>query len=848
MLKRIVFVIAILMFWSRMSSGQAVQISCPGAPPSHLLPGMQAMVRVSGAGEIRETLRVRSEPGGEVITSLAEGTLLNIKDAPICLNGVLWWPLDTGFERGWSVEAILDSDYFIVPIEDQGVTNPPINFPPEPESIVLSREAIEHITWRADSKALAVAGGGAVWLYDSKLQLMGTLGTLGSAYQGITAFDWSKDGRSMIIGGERYGHDNYGVMLSLWDVTSATLTSQLVNADAYDPGVYPRVSTALQFTSDSQRFYNFAGIESNYWGFEPSIQSWFVDAGTVENQYQPSEEILTNNSWTPEDGLLSPDGKYLMVKEGNLLVLRDALTLEAIKQYGDPQESYCYWCEHLKLNLTWDANSKQVAFVKDNHIAVLNIEEALKSERAESDPSSFVELTLTEEEPGPLSLAFLPDNRLSVLMKTGHQFLWDLNSGEIIERSTLSQPNRVFINAAYSPDATRIVSISDDMGLRMWDAVTGKLLHAIFDHSFQVPAGVVWNGDGTRLVSRSVANYSPMFGDESEFTSSLQIWDMTKTGNRAITSIPLINVITMFYSPDYRVLNVTNQRKRDTAETEVPMQQYDAETGELLMEYPLQKTGFIQLGRWSKDGSTFGNHLNEGGVNIWNAQGELLFSVPKEYQALMWASDVDRLVTRDRVKNEVQIWDGLLSSSSLPEPKILKPQGERQGLGNFSISADGRLLAFAPSETQGLITVWDIESGEQIVEYRDPNGLLSQVSFTPNSDHLLVFFSAWSDSIVQILDISSGEIIATLDEAAEASHFAWSRDGKRLATAGGYHNTTVSVWDVHGDTYELVGAYDDHRNAGFENSVVFGIAWNPAGDRLATTGLDGTVRVRYIPR
>src|SRR5690606_28467337 len=148
-----------------------------------------------------------------------------------------------------------------------------------------------------------------------------------------------------------------------------------------------------------------------------------------------------------------------------------------------------------------------------------------------------------------------------------------------------------------------------------------------------------------------------------------------------------------------------------------------------------------------------------------------------------------------------------------------------------------------PSDIQGLITVWDIESGEQIVEYHDPNGLLSQDSFTPDSGHLLVFLSAWSDSIVQVLDISSGEIIATLDEAAAAYHFAWSRDGKRTATAGGYHNTTFIVCEENDNTYELVGAYDDHQNGGFDASVVFGMPWNPAGDRLATTGLDGTVRV-----
>jgi len=85
---------------------------CPGAPSSRLEVGMRARVTFTDG----TALRLRTTPGGSIITSMPEGTPFNLIGGPLCQEGFTWWniELDDG-TAGWSAEGD-DENYFIEPL------------------------------------------------------------------------------------------------------------------------------------------------------------------------------------------------------------------------------------------------------------------------------------------------------------------------------------------------------------------------------------------------------------------------------------------------------------------------------------------------------------------------------------------------------------------------------------------------------------------------------------------------------------------------------------------------------------------------------------------------------------
>jgi hypothetical protein len=72
-------------------------------------------------------LRVRAAPGGQILTELAETTVVTVLAGPQCFNNLNWWQirLDSSNLVGWSAEG--DDEYFLEPWSG---TSPQLIAPP----------------------------------------------------------------------------------------------------------------------------------------------------------------------------------------------------------------------------------------------------------------------------------------------------------------------------------------------------------------------------------------------------------------------------------------------------------------------------------------------------------------------------------------------------------------------------------------------------------------------------------------------------------------------------------------------------------------------------------------------
>jgi WD40 repeat protein/serine/threonine protein kinase len=128
------------------------------------------------------------------------------------------------------------------------------------------------------------------------------------------------------------------------------------------------------------------------------------------------------------------------------------------------------------------------------------------------------------------------------------------------------------------------------------------------------------------------------------------------------------------------------------------------------------------------------------------------------------------------------------------------------------------------------IRLYDLPSGKEKKTVRQGDVPYS-LAFHPNGRLLAV--STHNTSAVQVRDVETDKVIATLAHSKRVRGMAWRPDGKLLATACG--DLHIHVWDV--DSQKRIAVLEGHEA---EPTTV---AFSHSGSLLASTGWDASVRL-----
>ncbi len=371
-------------------------------------------------------------------------------------------------------------------------------------------------------------------------------------------------------------------------------------------------------------------------------------------------------------------------------------------------------------------------------------------------------------------IAFSPDN--SMLVTTGDDRmmrLWDVNTGESLKRLPTPDDKLELFRAVerwhhlfeqgvtpasrdevqsvrFTADGSRLVTVSKDGSLHLWDVATG-----LYQHSFSLGEHtdslnlLTFSADGKYLVSNNA------------LTAIARVWSLeTFTQHRILT--PAQQVLGLIFSPDIRRLL---GRRFDRT-----IRVWDAETKtEVAILEGADKRGGYWHFRFSPDSKTIVGKLLRSGPPT-HGIGRQIYGVE------LWAAETGA--------------------------HLFKLTGHRAVVDEYSFSPDSTQIATA--DRDGNIILWDVETGQQLRTFTGDTEAIRTLFFDPTGETL---FSGSAKALWR-WNTATGELLKLLELEEEVNALTVSPDGNRLAI--GSRTGRIQVWQI-GPVYTLESVLNGHQ-------------------------------------
>ncbi|MGE0103363.1 MAG: protein kinase [Blastocatellales bacterium] len=420
------------------------------------------------------------------------------------------------------------------------------------------------------------------------------------------------------------------------------------------------------------------------------------------------------------------------------------------------------------------------------------------------------------EPPPPGPAIYTPEGKPVCLILRKNQFeLWDLEEHRSVVHFN-SQSNDPLASQPFDPvghllsrDGKRYYLPTGDFRIRVWDLKRGgNPVQVLTGHEYHVETPALSN-DGKLLASGS--------NDRT-----LRIWD-TETGKLLVTVKNESQTFAPVFSSDDQYLAAVCMRALITKVWDVKS----------LLSFKTTIDRFQTLALLP-NGQTL-NYSKSEGLQLRDLQADqtLLtytntnYATCRSYDCVRTSADGRLVVTsktpRPGDTGSIILWDTTTG-------KVLKElDGHTSPVGAIAISADSRTIATS-GEVDGLVKLWDVETGNEIMTLQGQFGTLS-LDFSPDKHRLV---SCGRDNSIRIWDLTTGKELFNLgNRGSWTLKVRFSPDGKTLASTD--MGFTVKLWDI--DSGRLVQTLKGHAN------TIYSLAFSPDGKRLASGGDDKTVRL-----
>jgi WD40 repeat protein/serine/threonine protein kinase/Tfp pilus assembly protein PilF len=390
-------------------------------------------------------------------------------------------------------------------------------------------------------------------------------------------------------------------------------------------------------------------------------------------------------------------------------------------------------------------------------------------------------------------LQFSPDGVLLLTSRGTSWRLWNAATGvpvgDWIEDDSLGRSPRADGGVSFfSPDSRFIAGGGRD--LRIHEARTGRPVIPPVRHPRDVKLHDerCFSPDARRIVTTCNDNY-------------VRVWDIV-TGALAAPPVKQRYAVGATFSPDGRWVL--------TWCADGMARVFDAATSRLVCE-PMRHRGAVTGAVFSPDGALVATRCGDNAVRIWEAASGRLLLPPLRHlgpvREVQFSPDC-RFVSTASSDRTFRRWD--LAAGGAAGPRL---PGEKPGRRFAKFISDGRRVITHGDD--GQIRVWEAATGSPSgTPLPLPAGVLRSAQISPDGRACAVLGSVsdhqWA---VWIWDVETRRVKVgplALDYGGPSTGdpvtwlLAWSRDGRRVAAAGGsglitgtyQQKTAVRVWDA----------------------------------------------------
>jgi WD40 repeat protein len=470
-------------------------------------------------------------------------------------------------------------------------------------------------------------------------------------------------------------------------------------------------------------------------------------------------------------------------------------------------------------------------------------------------------------------LAMSPDGSLIAVGCTdGNARIWDISGEKRVPRATLQHADDTVVRRlAFLPDNDRLITVGGDT-VKLWSLDAPQQPLRTFVHGAPINEAFALDVDRGRIATAGGSRWP------AEAKREIKVWDLNGDSDEPITTIDTAGawIKGLAFSPDGCCLATAHvkladpgRKKCDDAQRVSSTAVWDIDSGRELLNPKIKVASDAVI--FTQDGKALIATYRDTFVRLWQPiNGDLgglqervreLKEQAAEQRAAALAPaelDDDAPATDEPASEGAlthrtfadEISDAAMSEVTLtpadedrapgaiatPESEIpevcIPPEetnwlerifaGHTERVRNISISPDGKRLASAGADH--LAKVWDLETGEHLLDLKGHSSWVEAVRFSPDGHHLA---TASKDGTVKYWNISS--------HSGAVNTVAFSPNGKELVT--GSSDQKAMVWRLGVHRPKLLRTLDGHTDQ------VYQVAVDPSGHFIATAGFDNRVRI-----
>lgn len=441
-------------------------------------------------------------------------------------------------------------------------------------------------------------------------------------------------------------------------------------------------------------------------------------------------------------------------------------------------------------------------------------------------------LTLKGHRDKVLSIAYSPDGNIIAVGHWGGVYLWDTNSGKRlrkIDQLPIHKEDTTLFNCVvFSPDGNTLATGSSDGSIYLWHVDSGEKTHTLRQARLVGRKGKITlsTKGSTSTVYNTVRKNTIVFSPDGSVITvansfGLAMFD-ANTGNEIQSPIQGLGSVDRFaFSPDGNTMvvgswgevhlydvstgkeirSITGHsgyvngvmfspggRKIAIGSFNDGLRLWDAETGQLILTIPPNASRFNGEVALSPDGTTLAIGNYNSTVDLWDTnRRQKLGIIPfQRGQIISIAFSANSKTLAIASYWEVDLWD---VDTGRNLHRFRQPHRVKY-FNSVAFSWDGKMIATGDSD--GVISLRDVNTGQQIRMFRGPKGAIRNIAFSPDDKSVVV--NNFDDNLRQY-DTNTGKQIKMIrGHGDNINSVVFSADGKNILSSS---RSEIFLWDVN---------------------------------------------------